>query len=464
MRITFLGAAKEVTGSKHLIEVRGEKILLDCGMFQGKRAESEEKNRSFPFDPKNIDAVILGHAHIDHSGSLPALVKNGFSGPIFSTKPTADLCYYMLADSAYLQEKDIEFINKKRAKRELELLQTIYTAKDALDAVKQFVERPYNERFHLTSHISAKFREAGHILGSALTELNIREGRKTHRIAYLVDLGRRGLPLLKNPEQINTAETFILESTYGDRTHDPFEFAKKKLEQTINRTLERGGKIVVPSFAMERTQELLFCLHELTREKSIPEIPIYIDSPLAINITQVFRRNIEFLDRNARKMILNNEDPFGFGKVRYVRNANESKALNDDNSPMVIISASGMCEAGRILHHLKNNIENPKSTILIVGFQAQNTLGRKLVEKVSPVNILGESYKVRADVVTINSFSAHPDRNELLEYVKNAGIKLKRIFLVHGEEAQITSLAQGIRELRPNIDVFIPNEGDSVEL
>jgi len=464
MKITFYGGAREVTGSKHLIETDSEKFLLDCGLFQGHRDESNKKNRNLPFDPSTIDSVILGHAHIDHSGNLPSLTKNGFTGPIYSTKPTDDLCKYMLADSAYLHERDVEFVNKKRRKNGLPPLEPIYDMNDAMDAVHQFVHRPYSRWFGVTPHVKALFVDAGHILGSAVTKLKIAENGKVHRLAYAVDLGRYNLPLLKDPRQIRHSDTLIIESTYGDRHHDPIENAKGELADVINQTISRGGKVIVPSFAMERTQEIIYYLHELHNEKRIPEVPIIVDSPLAINITQVFRRNLEYLDADAREMMEKYEDPFGFGKVGYARNVDDSKALNMDPRPMVIISASGMCEAGRILHHLKNNIGDNRNTILVVGYMAENTLGRRLVDGISPVRIFGEPYNVQANVVVLNTFSAHADRDELLDYVANSGSLLERVFIVHGEETQSLALAEGIREIRPELEVTVPHMGDTVEI
>jgi len=464
MRISFHGGARQVTGSKHIIEADGKRILLDCGLFQGHRADANQKNRNLPFDPSKLDAVILGHAHIDHSGNLPNLVRNGYAGPIYSTKPTDDLCKYMLADSAYLQEKDVEYINRRRVKEGLEPLDPTYTMADALDAIHQFVPRPYSHWFGVTGPIKAMFRDAGHILGSAVVELDIHDAGKAHRIAYAVDLGRKNLPLLIDPKQITEAGTLIIESTYGNREHDPIENAKGDLADAINRTISRGGKVIIPSFAMERTQEIIYHLHTLHTENRIPNIPIIIDSPLAINITQVFRRNFNYLDAEAQEMILKYEDPFGFGKVEYVRSVEDSKRLNLDSRPMIIISASGMCEAGRILHHLKNNVEDERNTILVVGYMAENTLGRKIVDREPDIKIFGEKYRLKAEVVIINAFSAHADRDELLEYVKNCGSTLERVFVVHGEEEQSLAFAEAVREMRPELEVTVPKEGQTIEL
>lgn len=463
MRITFYGGARQVTGSKHVIEANGDKLLLDCGLFQGHRDEANRKNRNLPFDPSEIAAVILGHAHIDHSGNLPSLVKNGFEGPIYTTKPTDDLCAYMLADSAYIQEKDVEYLNKKRKKKGLEPIEPTYTMADALTAIKSFVPRPYSHWFGVTKCTKAIFRDAGHILGSTVTELEIREQGKKHKICYAVDLGRKNLPLLKDPRQVDDCETLIIESTYGNREHDPIENAKGDLEEVINDTVSRGGKIIVPSFAMERTQEIIYHLHELHNEKRIPVIPIFIDSPLAINVTQVFRRNLQYLDAEAQKMIQKYEDPFGFEKVQYIHSVEDSKMLNYMDEPCIIISASGMCEAGRILHHLKNNVEDNRNTILVVGYMAENTLGRRIVERERQVKIFGEVYDLNANVVSIDAFSAHADKDELLNYVRGCGPKLERVFIVHGEEEQSFAFAESIRAMNPKLDVTVPQEGQTVE-
>jgi metallo-beta-lactamase family protein len=464
MKITFHGGARQVTGSKHLIETTGERVLLDCGFFQGHRAEANEKNRNLPFDPSSINAVILGHAHIDHSGNLPSLVRNGFEGPIYSTKPTDDLCAYMLTDAAYIQEKDAEFLNKKNEREELELIEPVYSITDALDAIQQFVPRPYSHWFGVTKNIRAIFRDAGHILGSAVVELEISDKGRRKKVCYAVDLGRKNLPLLLDPKQVTGCETLIIESTYGNRNHDAVENAKGDLAEAINRTYTRGGKTIVPSFAMERTQEIIYNLHELHREGAIPNIPIYIDSPLAINVTQVFRRNFKYLDDEAQEMIRKYEDPFGFGKITYVRSVEDSKLLNRMNEPMIIISASGMCEAGRILHHLKNNIEDKRNTILVVGYMAENTLGRRIVERHPKVKIFGEEYNLRAEVVKIDAFSSHADKDELLNYVRGCGQRLKRVFVVHGEEEQSLIFADAIREMNPALEVVVPEEGYTAEI
>lgn len=465
MRVKFCGGVRNVTGSKHIIETDRARLLVDCGLFQGHRRETYEKNKNFPFDISSVNAVVIGHAHIDHSGNIPNLVRLGYKGPIYATKATAHICQYMLLDSAYLQEKDIEFLNKKQAKKGLPLLEPIYTVHDTLDSLRYFVPRDYNRYFKISEDISVKFVDAGHILGSALTIIRYKSNSKEIRLGYIVDLGRKGLPLLRSPVVVEGLDYIIIESTYGNRTHNPISGAKEKLKQTIIRTHEKGGKLIVPSFALERTQELLYYLHDLYTEKSTPQLPIYVDSPLAINLTSIYAEHLDCLDKESRKIFLAGDDPFGFKLVRYLRTTDESKALNSDPRSSIIISASGMAEGGRILHHLKNNISDPKNTIMIVGFMAENTLGRKLVEREPVVKIFGEEYEVKAEIVVANEFSAHADKNELINYIKAASSKgnIKRIFLVHGEDSQANGLLQSLQS-EGFTNVCRPEEGDIAEL
>ena len=464
MRIKFLGACRGVTGSKHLLTTAGgTNILIDCGLFQGRRAESRRKNREFSIDPKSIDAVVLGHAHIDHSGNLPNLVRMGYRGTIYATTPTDALCHYMLPDSAYLQEKDAEFINKKNRKRGLPQIEPLYTMSDALDTIRLIKPNNLDRWIRIADDVEIKFVEAGHILGAALTLFRITENGKRIKLAYIVDLGRKNLPLLRDPKQIRNIDYALIESTYGNRLHEPIEEAKKLLEDTINRTYHRGGKIIIPSFAVERTQELLYFIHELQGEGRIPKLPIFIDSPLAVNITEVFTRFVDWFDDETREIYSRGDDPFGFAQVEYVRSVDRSKELNHLNVPAVIISASGMAEAGRILHHLVNNIENSRNTIMIVGFMAQNTLGRRLADGWEEVSILGDKYKVKADVVVSHAFSAHADKNELLEYANNLG-KVKKLFIVHGEENQALEFALAVKDLKNIKEVYVPNEEDETVL
>jgi len=465
VKISFLGAVRTVTGSKHLLQVNSRKVLLDCGLFQGRRKEAEERNRHLPFDAEDIDAMILSHAHIDHSGNIPSLVKSGFEPNIFATFATRDLCNVMLLDSAHIQEKDAEYVNKKHKRKGLPPVEPLYTKEDVFDAMEHFVGHSYNRWFFVTNGVKAQYVEAGHILGSAQTILDLEEGGLRRRVVFTGDLGRRHLPILRDPAYIKEADYLIIESTYGGRLHDPIEQAHDKLADVINRTANRGGKIIVPAFSVGRTQELVYSLHQLRKENRIPPLPVYVDSPLSTNVTEVFRLHADLFDRETYELFLKeDEDPFGFRMLHYIRDVEESKKLNDCKEPCIIISASGMCEAGRILHHLKNNIENPRNTILIVGFMAKNTLGRKLVEKWEKVKIFGEEYTRRAEVVVLNTFSAHADRNDLLDYVNHYNRKrMKAIFCVHGDEDQTYALVEGIKALGFD-NVYAPELGDTFDI
>lgn len=463
MKIQFWGAAREVTGSRHLLEVNGKRILLDCGMFQGSRKEAEGKNKEFGFDPKTIDAVILSHAHIDHSGCLPLLVKQGYKGPIYSTFATRDLCNFMLMDSAFIQEKDAEYMNKRHQKdpSKAKPIEPLYTADDAQQALCQFYGIGYETAFVVTEGVVCSFYNAGHILGSALIHLVIKDevAKKTYRFAFTGDLGRKNLPILKDPTPMPPTEYLVTESTYGNRFHESMLDAGAKLKDIVNKVAERGGKIIIPAFSVERTQEMIYQLNVLWQKKEIPDIPIYVDSPLSVNISEVFINHPECYDKEVYDEFINNrKNPFGFGRLQYTHSVDESKALNNINGPAIIISSSGMCENGRILHHLKNNIENEKNLILIVGYMAMNTLGRKILEKQPVVKIFDQEYRLKAEVEVMNAFSGHADRSDLLEYI--TAIKdLKKVYLVHGEETQSQSLRDFLLESGvPAVEV--PSRGE----
>lgn len=437
MKIKFCGAAKEVTGSRHLLEINGKKILLDCGLAQGNRKESAEKNRNFLFDPKSIDVVILSHAHIDHSGVIPYLVKMGFKGAIYSTKATADIAKYMLMDSALIQEKDAEYLCKKGKA----CIPPLYNAEDATKASEMFVGVDYRKPIEVSPGVICTFYDAGHILGSAQIHLQIddKEMGKQFTFGFTGDLGRKGLPILRNPDQLPATDYLMSESTYGNRFHAAIQTVEQDLADIVTRTAQRGGRIIIPAFALERTQEVVYYLNILWKEKRIPEIPIYVDSPLSVNVTEVFRTHPECFDAETNEEFTKNgENPFGFGRLQYTHSVEESKHLNELNGPMIIISSSGMCEHGRILHHLKNNIENQHNTVLLVGYQAVNTLGRKLLDGEKTINIFGDPYNVKAEVIVMDAFSAHADRSDLLDYIKKQDSvqPIKKIFLVHGEEGQ----------------------------
>lgn len=465
-RLRFHGAAREVTGSMHLLEVNGHTIALDCGLFQGKRSEANAKNVAFPCAPPKIDAVILSHAHIDHCGKLPRLVRDGFTGPIFATPPTCDLADILLADSAHIQYEDALYWNKKRVRRGDPPIEPLYSADDAEAAVRQFQRRSDGEWFGVVTGVRAQFVEAGHMLGSAMVTLEIdREaGKPPMRITYTGDLGRTGMEILRDPEPIPECDYLICESTYGGRmTADP-ESMRDQLAEVINRTVERGGKLIVPSFAVGRTQVLVYDYHVLTVQKKLArEIPVIIDSPLAVKATEVFRKHPEVYDREAQAMQRLTGDMFAANGCEYIQDVEQSKALNGRREPMMIISASGMCEVGRILHHLKNNIENPRNTVLIVGYQAAHTLGRRLVEKAKQVKIFGEMYQVKARVKVLNGFSSHANSAELLRAVTPLAAKVRQVFLVHGEPDQSEALSAALQG-NGITNVSIPEAGQSFRL
>ena len=461
MRVTFWGAIQTVTGSMHHIEAAGKRFLLDCGLYQGRRRDAFERNSHFPFPVSSIDGVILSHAHIDHSGNLPTLVHNGYSGPIYSTPATVDLCLPMLADSAFLQQKDVEFCNRRREHRRAigrddRECEPLYLPADAERTYPLFRQVPLGENKEIAPGFRYRTYEAGHMLGA--TSMVI-EGDGV-RLAFSGDVGRKHLPILRDPVTPDTVDYLIMESTYGDRLHKPVENVAEKLAGVVNRTAGRGGKIIVPCFAVGRTQQLVMLLHELMNAHRIPSIPIFVDSPLAVNATEVFRKHPECYDEEAGKFLTDGDDPFGFSRLRYIRDVNESKALNDLRGPFLVLSASGMCEGGRILHHLRNNVEDSRNTILITGFQAENTLGRKILNGDREVPIFGEPMQLRAEVVSLDELSGHADQRELIEWMRPLAARLKRVFLVHGEPSQGAALAEVIRkEFR--LDVQQPSRGHS---
>lgn len=463
MKIHFLRGVRSVTGTMHIIESEGKKVLLDCGLFEGRRAEANQRNRNLPFDPKSIEAMVLTHAHIDHSGNIPTLCKQGFEGNIYSTFATRDLCSIMLLDSANIQEDDIKYVNKKRNKKGLPLLKPLYTHYQAEESLRQCVAIGYERPFYISKNITGTFYNAGHILGAGIIKLTVKEKGKTFNIAFTGDLGRPEHTIIKSPVPVTNCDYFIIESTYGNRFHDPYEDIEIKLAKIIKRTLKRNGKIIIPAFSIGRTQDVVFVLHRLIEEKKIPIIPIFIDSPLSVNATEIFRLHPECYNENAYKYILLNKNPFGFDNIRYIRATSASKELNNYNSPCIIISSSGMCEAGRILHHLKNNIEDSRNTILIVSFNAANTLGRRIVEKNETVQIFGEKYNLKAEVAVMNAFSAHADKNELIDYASKTKSSVKEFFIVHGDENQSLALKKAL-EGKIKVKASVPYSGDVVEI
>ncbi|MFH1012795.1 MAG: MBL fold metallo-hydrolase [Candidatus Peregrinibacteria bacterium] len=465
MQLTSYGAALEVTGSQHLLEVNGKKILLDCGLFQGRRRETFEKNATLRFNAEKIDMVVLSHAHIDHSGNIPTLVKHGFKGLIYCTEATQSLCEAMLLDSAYIQESDAEFFARKLPETALKPIEPLYTQEDAKLALQQFKGVPYNKKIKLADGVQVTLHEAGHVLGAALLILEIedKEDGTKKTFFYTGDLGRYRLPILKDPYQVEKADYVLTESTYGNRTHDPIEEGIPALARIINRTVKRGGKIIIPAFALERTQELIYSIHTLNHDGKIPKnLPIFIDSPLASEITRIFKKYMDLYDHELKTKFKDVHNPFEMRQLKHTNSVEDSKKLNNFIGPCIIIAASGMCEAGRIRHHLKNNIEDPKNSIVIVGYQAENTLGRKLVDGDPMVKIFDEMYKVKAEVVILEAFSAHADMNDLDDYLgKIKGTK--KIMLVHGEIDQSQTMAERLRGLT-GAETIIMEPGKTVQL
>jgi metallo-beta-lactamase family protein len=463
MEIEFVGAAQTVTGSMHLIRTRHATILLDCGLYQGRRHESFERNRKLPLPVDKIDAVVLSHAHIDHSGALPLLVAQGFDGPIFATHATRDLCAVMLRDAAYIQEADARFLNKQidRGDLESEPVDPLYTEADAMAAIERFVSIPYHRGFEVASGVRVTFYDAGHVLGSAITAVDVDEDGTWRRVVFTGDLGRHHMPILRDPELVSGAELLLTESTYGDRLHDPIQKMDEDLAAVITRTYKRGGKVIIPAFALERAQEIVYAIKHLLATGAIPRVPVFIDSPLTAKITEIFKMHPECFDTEARAMLRGSDSPFEFDGLRYVDDVNESKALSASDTPAVIISASGMCEAGRVLHHLRAGIEDAKNTVVIVGFQAQHTLGRRLVERRARVKIFGVERDRRAEVVVLNGFSAHADQSDLVAFANASRERgpLRKVVLVHGEPKAQGVLADLLRDKHGYPDVSIPSPG-----
>ena len=460
MRITFNGAVQTVTGSQHLISFNGQKILLECGLYQGKRDEARARNRDFSFNPAEVDVLVLSHAHIDHSGNIPNLVRRGFRGKIVCTAATLDLCNAMLLDSGHIQEMDVAYVNKKRQQRGEPPVEPIYTQEDAAASLKYFQGIDYDETYLLGPGVTLTLYDAGHLLGSAIVVLDFAEdnGRPSRRLVFSGDLGRTEVPILRDPTLIEEADILLIESTYGSRTHPPIEDSSKELGETIRRTYERGGKVIIPAFAVERTQMLIYLLNNLYNQGNLPDMPVFVDSPLAVNATEVFRRHPDCFDQETHDHLLNDPegDIFSFKKLTYIRDVEESKALNTRQGPCVIISASGMAEAGRIQHHLKNNIEDPRNTVLIVGWQAPNTLGRRLVERQPEVRIFGMEYQLEAEVVTLNGFSGHADQQGLLQWVKAFKKRPEHVFIVHGDPEAAQVFADRLRHDLGYTRVMVP--------
>lgn len=459
--LKFLGGVRTVTGSSHLVTTDSSRILLDAGLFQGHRDEFYAVNSAFHHNIHKVSAVVLSHAHIDHAGNIPTLVKNGIRCKIYATAATRALARVMLEDSGKIQEEDIRYLNKINRRMGLPLRKPLYTRKEARRAVRFFRPLSYNQRFCVARNVFVTLSDAGHILGSSVIVLEVKEDGRTLRLGYAVDLGRDNLPLLNNPVVPKGLDYLVIESTYGGRLHAPIEEARDKLKEAVNRTVARKGKVLIPSFALERTQEVLFFLSTLIREKLIPLIPIYVDSPLATDITDIFKENLDYLDEESRRLVLSSDSPFEALNLKFIRDQAQSKALNTDHRPMIIIAGSGMCESGRILHHLQNNIEDSRTTVLVVGYMAKDTLGKRIVDKEPIVRIFGVEYELNAEVVVINAFSAHADKKDLCDFV-SACLPLKRVFIVHGDMEQSKAFQEALWE--KGVSAYIPEKDEEVVL
>jgi metallo-beta-lactamase family protein len=465
--VQCIGAAQTVTGSRHIVRTEHATVLLDCGLFQGRRAESRRRNLDLGFAVRGIDAVVLSHAHIDHSGALPLLCKQGYGGRVYTTPATRDLCAVMLEDAAMIQQSDARYFNRalERGNATGEPIEPLYGREDVERLLEQMISVPYRRRERIAKGVWLTLLDAGHVLGSAIVVLDVLDEGEQKRIVFSGDIGRPGLPLLRDPELPSGAHAVIMESTYGDRFHPPIEALDDELCDVINRTIQRGGKVVIPSFALERAQQVVFSLKKLRSANRIPVLPVYVDSPLTTNITQVFRMHPECYDAEARDLLQSGQSPFDLEGLRYVSDREESIAIDTSRGPCVIISASGMCEAGRVLHHLKAVVEDPENTIVIVGFQAQHTLGRRIVERRPTLRILGVDRRLAAEVVVMNGFSAHGDQRDLLGFVDKVADQspLRTIVLVHGERDAQEVLKRKLVE-RGFPTVHVPASGDTLEL
>ncbi len=463
--MTFWGAARTVTGSKHLLELdNGKRILLDCGLFQGRRSESRERNSDFGFDAASIDIVLLSHAHIDHCGLLPKLWREGFRGAVYSTHATRDLCSYLLHDSAHIQEKDAEFVNKRNRKKGKPEIEVLYDHDDVDGILGRFRSVSYDHPFKPTEGVEVEYRDAGHILGSASIHMTIIENGRTTKLGFTGDIGSPNRPILRDPQPMKPCDYLISESTYGGKTHEPPEEAKGKLAEIVKRTASRGGKLIIPAFAVGRTQEIVHILDQLEHEGALPRIPVYVDSPLAVNATNVFIAHPECFDQELRNYMRNDPEPFGFNKLNYIRKVELSKELNMHHEPMVIISASGMCEAGRILHHLRNNIEDPRNTVMMVGYCAEHTLGKRIIDQHEEVRIFGQMHPLRCEVAVMNHYSAHADEPGMVDFISNFDpAELKNIFLVHGDLKRQEKFKDAL-SIAGYDRVAIPDHGQSFQL
>jgi len=464
MRIHFLGAARTTTGSMYLLEVNDQRLLLECGLFQGRREQSIERNRNFPFDARQLDAVILSHAHIDHSGNLPNLCRQGFTGNIYCTFATRDLASVMLEDSAEIQRYDAEFVSKKRAKHKLPPVEPLYSAIDAEKAVRQFVAIGYDRPLPVADGVTVTFRDAGHILGSAQVILDIRERGRKYRYLFSGDVGRGNNDILRDPAPVENVDYLQVESTYGGRLHTARPDAHAEIGALVRETIANKGKVIIPAFSVGRTQQVVYTLHQLTLDGQLPKVPIFVDSPLSVNATEIFRLHPECFNDSVYRFLREKENPFGMENLTYIREVAQSMKLNDLKEPVIIISASGMCEAGRIRHHLKNNIGDPNTLLLFLGHCAEHTLGAQILARRNPVNIFGEPHHVAARIASHDAFSGHADKHELGRYVAGLTGDLKKVFVVHGEEDQSLAFAETLRALKPKAEVVVPELGQVAEI
>jgi metallo-beta-lactamase family protein len=464
MRVHFLGATRTTTGSMYLLEVNGQRLLLECGLYQGHRDESIERNRKFLFDPKSLDAVVLSHAHIDHCGNLPNLCRQGFNGSIYCTFATRDLASIMLADSAEIQRADAEFVSKKRAKQGLPPVEPLYSATDAEKAVRQFISLNYDRPILVADGVTVTFRDAGHILGSTQVVLDVREAGRAFRYLFSGDVGRGHDDILRDPVVIEDVDFLQVESTYGAREHSAKAHADEEVCRLVRSALEQQAKVIIPAFSVGRTQQIVYTLHKVTDAGCLPVVPIYVDSPLSVNATEIYRLHPECFNDEIYRFLHEKENPFGMENLTYIREVAHSMKLNDLHGPAIIISASGMAEAGRIRHHLKNHIGNPDNLILFIGYCAEHTLGAQILAGKKSVNIFGEPQEVRAKIASIDAFSGHADKHELRRYVEALSGDIQKIAVIHGEEAQCLAFAETLRAVKPKAEVTVPEYQQVMEV
>ncbi len=464
MKVHFFGATRTTTGSMYLLVVNGQRLLLECGLYQGHREESINRNCCFPFDPRSIHAVVLSHAHIDHCGNLPNLCKQGYNGNIYCTFATRDLASIMLEDSAEIQRADAEFLSRKRAKKNLPPIKPLYSATDAEQAVRQFVTLNYDRPMIVAEGVTVTFRDAGHILGAAQVVLDVREGGRKFRYLFSGDIGRGDDAILRDPQPVEDVDFLQVEATYGGREHTAKNGANDEVGRLVRETLQRQGKVIIPSFSVGRTQQIVYALHQLTLAGQLPRVPIFVDSPLSVNATEVYRLHPECFNEEIYGFLREKANPFGMENLTYIREVAHSMKLNDLKDAAIIISSSGMCEAGRILHHLRNHIGSAENLVLFIGYCAEHTLGAQILSGKSPVNIFGEPHAVRARVARVDAFSGHADKHELRRYVEAITGDIKKISVIHGEESQCLAFAETLRTMKPRAEVLVPEYKQMLEV